>query len=451
MDIALQLLAVVALVAVNGFFVATEFSLVSVRRSRIESLVAEGNTRARPVLDALRDLDGFIAATQLGITIASIGLGWVGEPALADLFDPLLSVVLPASVAATTAHTIAFVVAFSLITFMHVVFGELAPKSFALQFPESTAMTVAPPVRVFLTIFRPIIAAMNGVGRGFLRLIGVKPVVGHSLIYTEEELRLIVAASKQGGELADTEEAIIRRAFVFHDYTAEEIMVPRTELVALSIDATLDEVLTTVANHTYGRYPVYQHDIDNIVGVLYVRDLIPQLVKRPSDGDLRVRAVMRRVLTVPTSIPIDALLDEMKRERTHVAIVVDEYGGTAGMVTLDDIVERVLGEVPDEFDQAGEDIVEEPDGSVRVDGLTLLADVNEYFGLDLESEESNTIGGYVFSELGHRPEVGETIAIDGYTVRVEALDGLRIAQVRFLRPEREREAADVEQPRRVAG
>ena len=191
MDIALQLLAVVALVAVNGFFVATEFSLVSVRRSRIESLVAEGNTRARPVLDALRDLDGFIAATQLGITIASIGLGWVGEPALADLFDPLLSVVLPASVAATTAHTIAFVVAFSLITFMHVVFGELAPKSFALQFPESTAMTVAPPVRVFLTIFRPIIAAMNGVGRGFLRLIGVKPVVGHSLIYTEEELRLM--------------------------------------------------------------------------------------------------------------------------------------------------------------------------------------------------------------------------------------------------------------------
>jgi CBS domain containing-hemolysin-like protein len=431
MEIALKIVSVLALVLVNGFFVASEFALVSVRRSRIESLVAEGQTRARPVLASLQNVTGFIAATQLGITVASLGLGWVGEPAMADILDPLFESVLPANLAFVSAHTVSFLIAFTVITFLTVVFGELVPKSVALQFPEPVAMAFSPVVRLFLTVFRPVIYVMNSAGQAVLRTIGVKAVVGHNLIYTEEELRLIVAASKQGGELWETEEEIIRRAFVFHDFTADDIMVPRTELVGLPIDATLDEVLQTLHTHKFGRYPIYQGDLDDIVGVLYVKDLVTVMLGRRQAGAFTVRALMRPVLTVPTSIPIDAVLDELKARRTHVAIVVDEYGGTAGMVTLDDIVERVVGEVPDEFDLPGEDIAVEPDGSARVDGLTLLADIREHFGLDLDEEVSNTIGGFVFSALGHRPEVGDEVEIENYRLRVEALDGLRIAEVRF--------------------
>lgn len=433
MDIALKLLAVLALVAVNGFFVATEFSLVSVRRSRIESLVAEGNHRARNVWNALQDLDGFIAATQLGITIASIGLGWVGEPAMAQLLDPLFESVLPSSVASATAHTISFVIAFSVITFLHVVFGELAPKSLALQHPESTAFVVASPVRVFLTMFRPVIFTMNWVGQRFLRLVGVQPVVGHNLIYTEEELRLIVAASTESGELFETEEEIIRRAFVFHDYTADDIIVPRTELIAIPADASLERIASLIREHKFARYPVYGRDLDEILGVLYVKDLVDVLVGAPASAlQFDVRTLIRPVMTVPASIAIDALLDEMKSQRTHVVIAIDEYGGTAGMVTLDDIMERVVGDVPDEFELTGEDIHVEPDGSWRVDGLTHLADIRDHFGLDLQADDTSTIGGFVFSALGHRPQVGDRIEVPPYAIEVTELDGLRIAEVRVV-------------------
>ncbi len=433
MDIAIKLLVVLILVVVNGFFVATEFALVSVRRSRIESLVAEGNHRARNVWNALQDLDGFIAATQLGITIASIGLGWVGEPALAQILDPLFVSVLPSSVAAATAHTISFVIAFSIITFLHVVFGELAPKSFALQYPESTAFVVASPVRVFLSLFRPIIFTMNWVGQAFLRLVGVRPVVGHNLIYTEEELRLIVAASTESGELFETEEEIIRRAFVFHDYTANDIIVPRTELVAIPADVSLERIASVIREHKFARYPVYGRDLDEILGVLYVKDLVDVLVETPADPHtFDVRTLIRPVMTVPDSIAIDALLDEMKRQRTHVVIAIDEYGGTAGMVTLDDILERVVGDVPDEFELTSEDIHVEPDGSWRVDGLTHLADIRDHFGIDLQEEESSTIGGFVFSALGHRPGVGDRVEVPPYMIEVTELDGLRIAEVRFV-------------------
>jgi CBS domain containing-hemolysin-like protein len=434
MDILIKLAVVFALVATNGFFVATEFALVSVRRSRIESLVDEGVARARPVLSALHDLDGFIAATQLGITIASIGLGWVGEPAIAKALDPALAAILPASVAEASAHTISFVIAFSLITFFHVVFGELAPKSLALQYPERTAFMVAPPVRLFLTAFRPIIFAMNWVGQTFLRLVGVQPVVGHSLIYTEEELRLIVAASTESGELFETEEEIIRRAFVFHDFTADDIMVPRTELVGVPATASLTVTTEVIREHKFGQYPVYGRDLDDILGVFYVKDLVELVLGADADpATFDIRTVIRQVLTVPASLPIDALLDEMKSHRTHLVVAVDEYGGTAGMVTLDDIMERVVGEVPDEFDMPGQDIVDEPDGTAKVNGLTHLSDIREHFGLDLEADESSTIGGFVFSALGQRPELGDRVEVGPYVIEVTALDGLRIAEVRFMK------------------
>lgn len=432
MDIVFQLLAVLGLVLLNGFFVATEFSLVSVRRTRIETLAAEGNRRAQTVFNAIKDLDGYIAATQLGITMASIGLGWIGEPALARLLDPLFESVMPETFALISAHTVSFIIAFSTITLLHVVFGELAPKSLALQFPETVAMLVTTPTRIFMTIFRPIIAVMNGLGRGFLRLLGVKPAVGElGHIYTEEELRLIVTASRKGGELEETEEAIIRRAFTLHDYAADEVMVPRTELVALPVDASLDRVQAIISTYRFSRYPVYGRDLDDILGVLYVKDL-PVLTEWPSAKRFDLRLLMRPVLTVPTAVPIDHMLNLMKQRRTHIAIVVDEYGGTAGMITLGDIIERVVGDVPDEFEQATPDVVVEPDGSSVVNGLTPVNEVSDWFDLLLEVNESHTIGGYIFSLLGRRPEVGDSVNIGPYQVRVEALDGLRIASLRFV-------------------
>ena len=432
MDVALKLVVVVVLVVINGFFVATEFALVSVRRSRIESLVAEGNLRARNVWNALQDLDGFIAATQLGITIASIGLGWVGEPAVARILDPFFETVLPTNLAEASAHTISFIIAFTVITFLHVVFGELAPKSFALQHPESTAFVVASPVRFFLGIFRPIIFSMNWVGQSFLRLVGVQPVLSHNLIYTEEELRLIVAASTESGELFETEEEIIRRAFVFHDFAADDIMVPRTELVAIASDLPLERIAEVIREHKFARYPVYGRDLDEILGVLYVKDLIDVVFAADGASPPDIRSLIRPVMTVPGSIAIDSLLDEMKKHRTHVVIAVDEYGGTAGMVTLDDIMERVVGDVPDEFELTSEEIHIESDGSWRINGLTHLSDIRNHFGLDLYADDSSTIGGFVFSALGHRPEIGDRVELPPYAIEVTDLDGLRIAEVRLV-------------------
>ena len=430
MDIA-RLLGVVGLILLNAFFVTAEYALVSARRSRIDALLAAGNERAGVVQRALRDLGNYIGATQVGVTIASLGLGWIGEPTIEAALRPPLARVIPPALPVVTAHTLAVILAFALITFVSVVFGELVPKSFALQHAEQAAMAVVTPTGVFLRLFRPVIALMNAVSRRVLRLVGVTPALGHSLTYTEDELRLIVESSTQGGQLVESEEEIIRRAFSFHDWAAEDVMVPRTELGAIPVGAPLDAVLETVSATRFARYPVYEGDLDTILGALYVKDLLPAAARR-SGEPFSLRPLIRPVLNAPASLRIDDLLDRMKARGTHVAIVVDEYGGTAGMVTLDDITERVIGHVPDEFERSTPDIVEEAGGSVRVDGLALLADVNERFELDLAAGDAVTIGGYVFSRLGRRPAAGDEVPAGGYAIRVESLDGLRIARVRFL-------------------
>jgi CBS domain containing-hemolysin-like protein len=432
MDLTLQLIAVLFLLAANAVFVLAEFSFASVRRERVADLADEGVGWARTLLRALDNLDRYVPAIQLGVTMSSIALGWVGVPAVARVIRPPFEAFMGESAAFVTSGALALVVAFLVLTLLHVALVELVPKSVALQYPEPVARGVMPPVRLTLALFRPLNFIIREMARKVLALTGVQPVIGPGRIYTEEELRNIVAVSRQSGELVKAEEEIIRRAFVFHDYTAESIMVPRTELVALHRFITWDDLLETLTTHQFGRYPVYERDIDDVQGILYVKELVPKLA-RAEPGDMPdIASLMRPAFTVPTSIPIDGLLEEMRTRGTHVAIVVDEYGGTAGMVTLDDILERVLGEVPDEFERAAPDIVEELDGWARVDGLTLLSDINEHFDLELEADETNTIGGYVFFELGHQPRVGDTVMIDGYAVRVERLDGLRISEVRFI-------------------
>ncbi|MEZ4523541.1 MAG: hemolysin family protein [Thermomicrobiales bacterium] len=428
---ALKLVAVLGLVAANGFFVATEFSLVSVRKSRMESLVASGNQRAGSVLTALGDLDGYIAATQLGITISSIGLGWIGEPALATLLDPLFEQILPESLAFVSAHGVAFAIAFTIITVLHVVFGELAPKSVALQYPEQTSMAVAAPVRYFLIGLRPAIVTMNGFGRWVLKIAGLREVDPHQQVYTAEELEIIVTASTVGGELEDTEEEIIRRALIFADQTAEDVMVPRTEVVTLPADASLDDLRDTISAHPYSRFPVEGEDVDEILGILHVRDVLPILIGTQSARRLDLREIVRPSYVVPSTLPIDDLLGELKREGMHVAIAIDEYGGIAGIVTLEDIIERLVGEVPDEYGQPAMSPQSQDDGSLLLSGLMPVVDVNEHLDLKLvPTDTAKTLGGLMFAEIGREPKVGDTIETENYLLEITELDGLRISEVR---------------------
>jgi CBS domain containing-hemolysin-like protein len=436
-EIGLNLTLVLVLVAANGFFVAAEFALVSVRRTRIDELVSDGNRRARVVRRSLRDLDSYIAATQLGITMASLGLGWVGEPALAHMLDPILERIVPSDMAYISAHGIAFIIAFSLITVMHIVFGELAPKTIALQHSESTSLWVAAPLEVFLKVFRPIIFAMNGLGRLVVRAIGLQDTSGHALIHSEAELRMLVTASAQGGFLEETEQEIIDRAFVFHDDTAIDVMLPRTEIVGLPLDVGTAQVEQTLQTHRLERYPVWDGDSDHITGVLHARDALAVLA---AGGEIDLPRLIRPVLQVPTSLPLDRLIEAMREARTHIALAVDEFGGTAGVIELERVIERLVGPLPDEFTPEPAEInaeTHEPGMVEQLDGLMLVQDVNEVFGLALDESSAHTIGGLVFYELGRTPHVGDIVELDGARLTVTELDGLRISGVLLERNQTE--------------
>ncbi len=429
--IALQLLAVVALVGLNGFFVATEFALVSIRRSRVETLAAEGNKPASRVLQTLDNLDEYIAATQLGITIASIGLGWIGEPALASLLDPLFERVLSEDLAFITAHGVAFVFAFAIITMLHVVFGELAPKSVALQYPERTSMVVARPATLFLYAMRPAILFLNGMGRAVLRFVGIREQELHQQLYTADEIELIVSASRESGELEDVEEHIIRRALVFADQSAAEVMVPRTEVISISESASISEVKELIREHPFSRFPVFRNNVDEIVGVLHVRDALPHLMDASPIRQIDLRQFVRPAYIFPSSLQIDKLLIEMKFEGIHFAVVVDEFGGVDGIVTLADIIERLVGEVPDEYGREQPSPELQHGGVMLMSGLTPLIDLSDILGVDIQPTETvTTLGGFMFAQLGREPKTGDVVPIGAYTLSVEELDGLRIAQVK---------------------
>jgi CBS domain containing-hemolysin-like protein len=429
-DISWRLVVVVLLVLANGFFVASEFALVSVRRTRIDELVGEGNRRARVVKRSLGDLDAYIAATQLGITMASLALGWVGEPALARLLDPLFARILPEDAAFISAHGVAFVIAFAIITVLHIVFGELAPKTIALQRAEPTSLLVAGPLELFLRIFKPVIAAMNGLGRLVVRAIGLREMSGHALVHSEAELRMLVSASVEGGQLEESEQEIIDRAFVFADDTAVDVMLPRTELVGLPIDASEADVRRLITEERRDHYPVYEGDSDHIAGVLHARDALATLAAGES---LDLRNLIRPVLQVPESLPLDRLLESLREARTHVALVVDEFGGTAGIVELKRVIERLVGSLPDEFTPL---LTEETLASMNgqalgdaLDGLMLVQDVNATYDLSLDETRAHTIGGLVFYELGRTPAVGDTVVFDRARFTVLEMDGLRISRL----------------------
>jgi putative hemolysin len=423
------LIAIMLLVLANGFFVTAEFALVTVRKTRIDQLIAEGSATARVVRRALRDPDSYIAATQLGITMTSLGLGWIGEPALAQVIEPAFTV-LGDRIAVATSHSIAFTVAFAVITALHIVLGELAPKTVALQYPERMSLIVARPTEVFMTVFWPFIRLLNGMGRAVVQAFGLRAPSGHSLVHSEEELKMLVTASQEAGVIEEDEEQMLHRVFGFADLTAGQVMVPRTEMVAVAEDASMDAVLQAVTRGGHDRYPVYRKDLDNIVGVLHLTDLLPVVAR---GGAVDVAALAREAYTVPETMPADTLLGEMRARDTPLAIVIDEYGGTAGLVTFAGLMERIVGSLGHEG--AGGRITVLADGSALVDGLALVTDVNEQFGVHIDEDVYNTIGGYVLGRLGRRARLGDRIEVERRTMRVEALDGLRVARV-FISRER---------------
>ena len=429
LDVSVRLFAVLALVLANGFFVSAEFAIISVRKTRIDQLLAEGSRMARPVRRALDNPDRYIAATQLGITMASLGLGWIGEPAIASLLERML-LALQVQVSTATIHTIAIAIAFTIITALHIVLGELAPKTVALQYPEQTSLLVAKPTELFLRVFYPFIRLLNGMGWAIVRLFGMKAASGHGLVHSEEELKMLVTASQQAGVLEEDEEQMLHRVFHFAEFTATEMMIPRTEMPAVKDDAPIPDIVEIVSRGRHTVLPVYRGELDNIVGVLLVPDLVRALAAPHANFSLA--ALAREALTVPETMKADELLRQMRRHRTRHAIVIDEYGGTAGLVTFERVMERIVGNLGGVFGEPASLVHQLPDGSAEIDGLALVTDVNEQFGLKIDEETYTTLGGYILGRLGRRPKVGDTVEEDGRTLRVDAVDGLRVSRVRIF-------------------
>lgn len=437
LTIVLKLGLVLILVLINGFFVAAEFSLVSVRPTRIDQLVARGNPLARTVRRAMNDPNRFISAAQMGITMASLALGWVGEPAVAQLVAPILAW-LPNPWSWVSAHAVAIVISYVLITMLHIILGEQVPKMIAIQRAEATILLTAQPTQLMAVIFRPAIALVYWSTEFLLRPLGITHREEHVNSFSVDELRMLIAASRQRGDLEAGEEAIMQRVFGFADLTADQVMVPRTEMVALPVTAALEEALEVAARSRHARLPVYRDTLDDIVGIFHTKDLFQWLAHgggAEKSRQFSVPRLMRPALTVPESITADALLAELRRRKTHLAIVIDEYGGTAGLVALEDLAERLVGDVSDEFEHAVSPVEELPDGSALVDGLLPIDEINQRFGLNIEDEYNNTIAGHVFSLLGRKPEVDDRVNVGDRTFVVEILDGLRIAKLRLLAPE----------------
>lgn len=426
---ALRLIAVLLLVLANGFFVAAEFALVSVRKTRIAELITQGNTSAQWVRRAIEDPDRFIAATQLGITLASLGLGWIGEPALGKLIQPIINL-FPAAIEDELSHSLSAGLAFAIITFLHVVIGELAPKSIALQNPERTSLIVAQPTVLTEWIFKPAIWLLNGAGNALLKLLGIKPAGAHELVHSPEEIKMLATASAESGIVKDSEEEMLHAVFDFGDMLVRHVMVPRTEMIAIQGNSNLEEMIEVAIQHPFTKLPVYEESLDQIIGVVHLKDLV-RAIHGEGNSSKNARDLMRDAIFIPETARLDDLLNRFRARKRHIGIVLDEYGGTAGVVTLEDLLEEIVGEVSDPFDDEPE-ITSLPDGSSSVDGLTLIDEVNEHFNLDLSDPNYDTIAGYILGQLGRMAQIGDVLTVDGATLRITAMDGLRIARISIL-------------------
>jgi CBS domain containing-hemolysin-like protein len=426
--IATRLLVVFALIFINAFFVAAAFALVATRRSRIENRIAAGDRGAKLVERTLKDLDRYISVTQVGITLASLALGWLGEDAISLLIDDLLTRFgwpIPAAAVHTTA---AAITAFIIIAFLHIVLGQLTPRSIALVTPERTSTLIVRPLIGFSVIMSPFVALLNGAANGVLRLLGVRRSRSIEPVHSPEELRLLVMQSRAQGALDESDSLMLAGVFDFHEKRARDVMRPRTDIIAIPVEATENEVWQLMRAERYSRYPVYHESLDDVIGVLVAKDLWLKEASTPFD----MRTLIRKPLYVPDNRPAERVLDDLRRTRAHMAVVLDEYGGTAGIVTLEDLVEEVIGDINDEYDFAVREAIE-ANGVLELAGSMSLVDVRSDYRLPIPDGDWTTLGGYTFARLGRVPRIGDRAGFPGGELEVVAMDGRRVAAVRVVR------------------
>jgi CBS domain containing-hemolysin-like protein len=431
----LNFLLVIFLVLGNGFFVASEFALVAVRKSRIEALANEGSKAAKRLLELLNNLNAYISATQLGITIFSLGLGYVAEPAIVKVIEPLL-INLAATAnwqflaSPTLAHAVAFTIAFSLITFMHIVFGELAPKTAALELSERVSLIVALPLQIFYKIFYYPIRLLDWAGTKTVRIFWLHPSGEHGSSYTEDEIRQLVNFSKESGHLNEDEQRLIHQIFEFSETTVREAMIPRTEIVGISESCTLEEIARVFRQNGYSRLPVYRNSLDEVVGFIHSKDLMPFLLE---PEEFQLEKVLQKPYYVVDTARLEDVLRQMQTEKFHFGFVVDEHGGIEGIITLEDLLEEIVGDISDEHDEeVNEQINELPDGSYVLDGGLAVRDLNKRLDLHLPiSEGYTTIAGFLMSQAGQVLSEGETVPFNGHIFKVEKVNKRRILKVKM--------------------
>jgi CBS domain containing-hemolysin-like protein len=425
MTTVLYLTAVLLLVLTNGFFVASEFALVGVRRSRIETLAQQGDANARRLLALLDNLNAYISATQLGITMASLALGWIGEP----VFAHLLEAPLRGRVSDVALHTISFAIAFSIITFLHIVLGELAPKTLALERAERVALAIAWPMETFYRLFRLPIRLLDWAGTRTVRLLGLHSSNEHASVYTEDELRRLVDISQQSGHLAPEERQLIHRVFEFSDVGVVEAMVPRAQVHALPLDATLDQTRTVFLNTGFSRLPVYRNGIDDIAGVVYRKDLD---MGQAGADDFSLEKIMRNPVFVPETASAGEVLKQMQSSQVHFVFVLNEHGGIEGILTLEDLLEELVGEINDEYDDEVKAQIVAERGSFLLDGMLAVRNANQRLNLELPEENGyRTIAGFLMAQAGRVLNQGDSIEYEGGTFTIEQMERFRIRRVRF--------------------
>ncbi|HBB87210.1 MAG TPA: hemolysin [Blastocatellia bacterium] len=440
MMVFLKLIGVVLLVATNGFFVASEFSLVSVRRARVEARAAAGSKNARAALRLLNNPTTFISAVQFGITLASLALGWIGEPTIADLLHPLASTIASEGRAGYLTHVMAIVVAFSIISFLHIVLGELMPKMIALERAEPVALFTAGPLQLFARIFSAPLWLFNAVGSKLGRLIGLRSSLDHASVYTETELRQLVDVARESGYLRAEERRLIHRVFEFSDTLVREAMVPRTEMAAISSDCSLEQITKAFEQYRYSRLPVYRESLDDVIGFIHSKDTMPYLL-RPET--FRLEDVLQPPLYVVDTARLEDVLRQMQKAKAHFGFVVDEHGGLEGIITLEDLLEEIVGDISDEHDEeVNEQITPAGEGKYILAGGLAVRDLNRRLKLNLpESEAYTTIAGFLMTEAGHVLKPGEKVEYNGLVFEIDRVERRRVISVRLELPTTETESS----------
>jgi len=430
-----RLLAVAALVLTNGFFVSVEFALVAARRPRLERLAREGNSVARLVLQMMDQVDLYIAASQLGITIASLALGWVGDITIAALIEPTLQTLVGPLMGTVAAHVMGTAISFSFITFLHIVLGEQVPKVFTIRNPENVALLTARPMRVFTILFHPFIWVLDRSTAGVLRLLGVQDMPGHRHAYSLEELKLLVQQSEAEGLIPERDKEVLSRALEFGQRLVREVMIPRTEIVGIEENATVQDLLEIFKEHRHARFPVYAGDLDHIVGIVAIKDILALLADNPdirkkTMRELRDLGVIKPVFAVPETRRLGDLFQEMRDKHIQMAVVIDEYGGTAGLVTLEELSEEILGRVTDEWVREEPDIQPVTSDTFEVNAQLRVDEVNEELGISIpEDDLYETVAGFILYLLGRIPKEGEEIPWDGLKFRIKKMKGPKIERV----------------------